>query len=469
MTRNIARAAQRTALILLGVVAAGMALEIGMRVVGCYLSAQEERLGEGFGAPRGRFCILCLGESTTAPRLEATDWDFSWPAQLEKILVRRYPGLRISVVNKGVSGTNSAVLTARLPSYLDRYRPQAVVAMMGINDDKWYGVVKKRADAYGRIYDWFYGLRTIKLIRWLWHEGLPSFSKMRVHGPGNRPVDPELASCQRMLRHSFPRNFKKLEVVCSAAAARNPADARAFVALAEIYDEWGKWGLEKVATEKALALDSGDPWMLIRSAWDNFSEGKYGESERRLREAAALETVEGGGAGSDLRERELATIYMMERYVSAARHGGRVWDSGELRGAFSRLLAADPDYQPRSLEIVSAPALAASWSSPTAQNYREMQRLLKGRGIPFFVMQYPLRDVSQLRAFFPEGSDVAFIDNKKAFQAALARGSYDAIFRDHFAGDFGHCTPAGNRLIALNVAAALKKVIRQAIRPRPST
>ena len=48
---------------------------------------------------------------------------------------------------------------------------------------------------------------------------------------------------------------------------------------------------------------------------------------------------------------------------------------------------------------------------------------------------------------------------KKNFKQAIKTHGYDAIFTDSFAGDFGHCTPRGNEILANQVA----KVIRSNI------
>ena len=70
-------------------------------------------------------------------------------------------------------------------------------------------------------------------------------------------------------------------------------------------------------------------------------------------------------------------------------------------------------------------------------------------------MQYPMRDVSAIRGFFSGDEDIAFVSNREAFEEALQESSYDDLFVDRFAGDFGHCTPKGNHLIAENVADAI--------------
>ena len=37
--------------------------------------------------------------------------------------------------------------------------------------------------------------------------------------------------------------------------------------------------------------------------------------------------------------------------------------------------------------------------------------------------------------------------------------NYDEIFKDQFAGDFGHCTDLGNTMIAENVVNTLEKIL----------
>ena len=49
------------------------------------------------------------------------------------------------------------------------------------------------------------------------------------------------------------------------------------------------------------------------------------------------------------------------------------------------------------------------------------------------------------------------MDNEQSFKEALAKGRYEDYFVDRFAGDFGHCTPEGNNLLASAVAEAVIK------------
>ena len=86
------------------------------------------------------------------------------------------------------------------------------------------------------------------------------------------------------------------------------------------------------------------------------------------------------------------------------------------------------------------------------KNYRRLAAALKHRGIALVCLSYPGRDVYPLQRVLQFDADVVFVDNGPIFQTALAKEPFEALFTDLFAGDFGHCTATGNRLIAENVA-----------------
>ena len=74
-------------------------------------------------------------------------------------------------------------------------------------------------------------------------------------------------------------------------------------------------------------------------------------------------------------------------------------------------------------------------------------------------MQYPMCSVEPLKKIFAGQEGIIFVDNEKVFKDALREGGYRAYFIDMFAGDFGHCTEKGNRLLAENIAKVILKNI----------
>jgi len=51
---------------------------------------------------------------------------------------------------------------------------------------------------------------------------------------------------------------------------------------------------------------------------------------------------------------------------------------------------------------------------------------------------------------------IIYVDNERLFKDALQRLDQNDLFEDMFAGDFGHCTPRGNRMLAQSVARAIQ-------------
>ncbi len=70
-------------------------------------------------------------------------------------------------------------------------------------------------------------------------------------------------------------------------------------------------------------------------------------------------------------------------------------------------------------------------------------------------MQYPRRPLKPLTQIFDSNKGIIFVDNERVFKDAINKGAYEDYFYDRFAGDFGHCTTEGNRLLANNIAEAL--------------
>ena len=93
----------------------------------------------------------------------------------------------------------------------------------------------------------------------------------------------------------------------------------------------------------------------------------------------------------------------------------------------------------------------------TIQNINTMVSLATDRGINFIFVQYPRRKAEILKRFIER--DMLVISNYKIFEDLLKQYEYDDLFADKFAGDFGHYTVLGQRVIADNVARQLKKFL----------
>ena len=93
----------------------------------------------------------------------------------------------------------------------------------------------------------------------------------------------------------------------------------------------------------------------------------------------------------------------------------------------------------------------------TRENYQKFKKVLSQRKIQLVVMQYPMRDIGYIKEMLEPIGGILLIENKKNFKEAIAKASYDDYFTDRFAGDFGHCTPKGNHLLASHAAKVILK------------
>ncbi|MCB9772114.1 MAG: tetratricopeptide repeat protein [Candidatus Omnitrophica bacterium] len=99
------------------------------------------------------------------------------------------------------------------------------------------------------------------------------------------------------------------------------------------------------------------------------------------------------------------------------------------------------------------------YNPQTQKNYLKLVKFARQRRIPLVAVQYPYRPLAPLVGMLSSEIGIAFVDNQKIFVDALTRNRYDDLFSDRFAGDFGHCTPSGNALLANNVADQILEMV----------
>jgi len=120
---------QKILVLLTGVCAGIVLLEIGLRAQGFFFLSLQAQLNKVSLQKSYAYRILCLGESMTM-----FGGDASYPSVLERILNERGQGRKFSVINLGLSCTDSTYVVRHIRENLRKYAPDMVVTMMGIGD-----------------------------------------------------------------------------------------------------------------------------------------------------------------------------------------------------------------------------------------------------------------------------------------------------------------------------------------------
>jgi tetratricopeptide (TPR) repeat protein len=362
---------------------------------------------------------MCLGESITVGVGEN-----SYPSQLEKVLNQRNIGIKFSVINKAVVLSDSSYIVAHLEENLNRYKPDMVTIMTGINDIdiKYYEGIpaantllfnKLRIYRFSKII-WIHILNKIRNTASDKLRETERNSKLRFH-----LLDIELKTFYpRLIRNSTLN-----EDLLKKAIELNPRNDIAYCALGWLYRDQGKYPQAESFFKKALEANPINFYAYFGLGSIYRSQGKYPQAEETFKKAIELNPLNDRWHGA------LAALYQ---------------EIGEYASAQESLKKAEG-------------IRAKYYNSMTWHNYQEVKRILDKRGIKLVCLQYPVRSIEPLKKIFEDEKGVIFVDNERIFKDALKKTSYKEYFTDMFGGDFGHCTRKGNRLLAENIANVILK------------
>ncbi|MFH0984776.1 MAG: tetratricopeptide repeat protein [Candidatus Omnitrophota bacterium] len=435
--------------------------------------------------------ILCLGESTTAG---------TYPSFLEEELNRRGQGIPFSVIDKGIPSTNTDVILAQLEANLDKYKPDLVVTMMGINDQGKH--MPPEVKSSSRFVRWLFSLRVVKLVRSL---GLhltekikktnevkppvvqtPASQEPAVEVPREKLKDFGLRGTQELLGVSggpysvdelkcLSDGWKALsdgdlggsEKAFNKVLAKNPKNAQAYYGLSWVHRNGTHEDQIEGLLLKVIELMPYDV-AGYRSLGDQYlSEKKYEQAEAAYKKAELLGNKNKESSG----DMGIVTMALVHIYMAQKRYA-------DAEQALKKFLAANPtnDLCHRRLilfyhetgrheEAAACENKERSldkdfYNVVTVTNYRRLKAILDSRKIKLVCAQYPMRNISVLKEIFADRDGVFFVDNEKPFKTAVAGGRLHEYFFDMFGGDFGHCTKLGNKLLAEQIAdVVLKEVL----------
>jgi tetratricopeptide (TPR) repeat protein len=505
---------RKIASVFLGLVLSLALLEAGFRLGGWVQLSLHEYGNLQSMKQKGAYRILCLGDSTT---------QMAYPRFLEQILNKRHIGVRFSVIDKGSGGTDARAILSRVESYLAKYHPDLVVAMMG-NNDKGFGLFQDLSMNDTGIFrhSLLYRFVKMRFMHFLEKIKRGNIDGARGSHPGREPMPergrtvPERANlsneapAQKVTRadlrdaegtqgstgpHRNGGRISKTERSQKKSASFHPANDMAYVESGRLYKTQGKFSQAEDSYRKAIEINPLNASAYIGLGRLYQDHGKFSQAEDLFKKAIGIYPT------SDRAYAGLGDLYMNYGILSQAeaafkkalelnpadeftlmKLGGVYRDQGELAQAedlFKKSLGVHLERaSARTLRAMASlyeemgkPELAKKYAEMayrmgsednavvTVESYLKLKEILDPKGIKLVCMQYPLRNVDPLKSIFGKDKGVIFVDNEQVFKEAVKRSSFQEYFKDMFGGDFGHCTQKGNELLAQNLADVILREV----------
>ena len=423
-------------------------LEAGLRIGGFVLLSLQEYRNRILMKQKSVYRIMCVGESTTA------GGEGAYPAQLQEILNQRNVGIKFIVMNKGKCAIDTSGILLELEENFFLYRPDMVIAMMGINDG---GYTMKYGEISFEKISFLKSLRTYKLAKLL---RLHIINKVREIGfyKSRGKKEDNHTKINRLIQ---PIDFKEKEEMLKKAIEINPKNPQAYVKLGRYYRKQGKYNKAKEILRKAIDIDSKNYRAYVELGWCYSDQKEYDGYEEMFKKA--VET----NPEKDLAYTELGACYKyQQRYDKAEEVLKKAIKINPKNDQAYAILAHCYREQGKyelakrcfqKANILRLELKKGYYTPITKHNYNRLKEILTKRKITLVCVQYPMRSVGPLKKIFEDRTGIIFVDNEAVFKEALGNGSYGDYFEDMFVGDFGHCTYRGNRLLAENIANVILK------------
>ncbi len=458
--------------VLVGALILVVVAELGLRVAGRALTIRP-------GATDGRFVVLCEGDSFTYGI-----GGESFPNELVPLLEARLGAGRVTAVNAGIPGANTALIADHIEEHLDRWDPDVVVLLAGENN-AWNAI--RAADRAGITGFWGAldrGLLRLRVYKFL-RVAAVGWRHPRFHEAERAPVG-SLAAAEQAALHLIdddeamglvvPARGLELSLAAPLGAdlaaleeeAWERVDAGDYPGCVALLDEVVAARPDVVHVRNTLAACLSRDGHVARArdvlaaatrieplvhahheTWHQlgFAHERLGDPDAAL---AAWE------AGLRLFPSSLGLYQSVVRLLTLE---GRFWD---VEGVARRVegLAENPLFQyhqaiARAFRGRDLPALVAE---NRARDVARIARAAAEREVPLIVLSYPYHHYVDVKlAAHLEGA--FYIDLRPMFDRAFDDPS------EYLSPDNCHCNDAGYALIAEVLDAAIARVMGL---PRPA-
>ena len=233
---------EKLVLIIFGLVICVVLLELGLRFGGWVFLSSQEHSNKVVSREKDVYRVFCLGESTTARSIEFDEGESSYPSQLQELLNQKSRGKKFVVINAGVPGITTTGIVRQLPDNLNKYHPDMVITMMGINDS---GILPYEDISLPGPLRFLRELKVYKLATLLW---------LHIANKLEAIQEKDSFSINTMLSTKFKKEEEKLQ----KATVTNPKDDKAYLLLGSYYLDSARFQEAEETFKKAIMVDPGN-------------------------------------------------------------------------------------------------------------------------------------------------------------------------------------------------------------------
>ena len=421
-------------------------LELGLWLAGfTYLFFQEQENKLAI-MKKDTYKILCLGESTTHGQ---------YPHFLEEILNEKNKKIKFSVIDKGLGGANTTHILSRLKKDLNDYQPDMVVAMMGINDGP--GNLPYTDKGFFRKYLKSYKLLTI-LIENINYKinSIVNYNRFK----SNLNFKNTDQNTMNAINSYYNEDFNTTKSISRKLLEKCKEDSNLYLVLADIYKRTGDNVNAEKMLIKSLEKDPSNTHNYYEISRFYLDSGNYSKALEYSNTAISK------GDDSPWTYNQIAHIYLyLKRYDESIAFMKKAIQADPNNDLFYSALgkiylSSGKKKLAHHYLDCGARIRLKYYNSVLCNNYRLLVREVISRKIKMVCMQYPNRSIEPLKMMLEQNNSIIFVENKDNFVFALSNfNTYEDLFRDSWAGDFGHCTAKGNEIIAKNLANKIIEVL----------
>ncbi len=435
-------------LVILGIILSLVVLECGLRLTGWGISYYQQYRNNKALRSKSQYTIMCLGESTTAGQ---------YLIQLQQILDKKYPD-KFSVIDCGIPGAFLKNILDSLEHNITKYNPNIAICMMGINN----GLVKYEQIEDVENIEYIKKSKNINLkiynLCLLIKNHIVSLLKKEVFANVN-------TKNQDMYKYAIELKekgkFKEAESQLKDILKIETDNEMAFIELMILYSDF--LGERNIGYNMAIeALNKNFSYSkewCYRIIFDFISENRNDEEMKYYINKAINQDIK------IFSTREKYNIYNCIKKQLTENEKYKILDimSGNndtYYGMIGIEKLEQKGHQEAEKYFDKAEEIRLNFPNTETYNlYKLIIKKLIDNNIKVICMQYPMRSILPLEEQLknePYYDKLTFVSNEALFKKALMKRSYDEIFSDQFAGDFGHCTELGNTLIAKNIVNTLE-------------